>query len=149
MTPDCYYHPSGTKAVKHSHVFSTPRLFREKKYSKLDGADRSIWKVRRIGAAAENKTYITMDYLSGCFLSPPFRAPCTSRWMFIIISPPLSSGWSCPFFRGSSHHQPVIDQTLQRAGGSLSCVCNNCHYYRQNDRALRYAWLRCVSLWQR
>lgn len=99
MTPDCYYHPSGTTAVKHSHLFLLHDSL--EKINMLNSTELIVLskEVRRIGAAAENRTYIAMDYLSGCFL-PTLWVPCTSRWMFIIIFVSLTSGWGLVLFWG-------------------------------------------------
>lgn len=48
-------------------------------------------KVIRTGVAAYNTPRSQCIIGPGCFLSSHF-APCTSRWMFIIICPPLPSG---------------------------------------------------------
>lgn len=77
-----------------------------------------------------------MDYLPAvsCALSFPFCLLYFKMDVYHYLPSPVVAQ-VLSLFRGSSNQALVIDQTLQRTGGSLSCVCNNCHYYRQNDQA--------------
>lgn len=80
--------------------------------------------VRRIGAAAENRTYITMDYLSGCFLSPPLLSPLYFK-MDVYHYLPIPVVWlgSCPFLRAAAiRAQLSIKHSNVQAAHSAVCV---------------------------
>lgn len=98
MTPGCYYHPSGTKAVKHSHFFLLQDSLENRNTLNLTELIVLSKEVRRIGAAAENRIYITMDYLSGCFLSHPLLGPLYFK-MDVYHYLPIPVVWlgSCTF----------------------------------------------------
>lgn len=101
-----------------SYCYNLAKLFWERQFSESEQSRSLLLRLDQQPITDPTSQYIISP---SCFLYPCF-APCTSKCMFIIISPPLSGWGPLTFFRSHYHPWLPINQTLYQELTQL-CLC--------------------------